>query len=344
MAARCINIEQNKIRNKIQFLMLYDSKFKRVVLSDNEQGQYEPSLNQFDFEGKTYFLKPISPNYKVSKGGNSSVFILNDPSGEIEDRAIKIANLYKINRFSPEAVKRRYGRFMNEIDALKKVRDFDISTNVVNIEFDGFIEIDGKEFPFYVMEKADSDLKEFLLTNFEEIDFQERIKLCRDIFKGIKALNDLDFYHRDIKPDNILLFYVGDANGEGQKFIWKVGDLGLVAHRDKDYDDIGEKIGPIGWLSPEAMNKYLTEEYALGLDCAINEFSDMFQLGKLFWFIFEYNVPIGQITENDFKFVIPHKKFVFDLIFNMLQYSKERRHKKEKIQENIELLSMEFGV
>ena len=40
---------------------------------------------------------------------------------------------------------------------------------------------------------------------------------------------------------------------------WKIGDLGLVTRRDLDYDRQNEFIGPKGWLSPEAMNKYLAE-------------------------------------------------------------------------------------
>jgi hypothetical protein len=117
-----------------------------------------------------------------------------------------------------------------------------------------------------------------------------------------------------------------------------------VAHRDKDYDDVGEKIGPIGWLSPEAMNKFLTEAANLGLDCVINEESDIFQLGKLFWFIFEYNVPIGQLQLDDFTSSVPHKDFIFKLIKGMLEYPKNRRTQKPGIEENLELLAMEFGI
>lgn len=37
-------------------------------------------------------------------------------------------------------------------------------------------------------------------------------------------MKDIGYYHRDLKPDNILMF--DDT--------WKIGDLGLIAFRDKD--------------------------------------------------------------------------------------------------------------
>ncbi|HMR90813.1 MAG TPA: protein kinase family protein [Chitinophagaceae bacterium] len=324
--------------------MQFDRRIKKVLLTEND-GEVVPEQNSIDIEGKTYYLKYINSSYSISKGGNSSVYTIYDPQEEEADRAIKICSFSKPNRYSPDWVQRRYGRFMNEIDALNKVKDHNAGRNVVSIEGDGLLDLDGKLFPYYVMEKADTDLKEYLLKNSINIDFQERVKLCVDIYNGIKTLHDLDFYHRDIKPDNILLFYLNDEDEDrGRKFIWKVGDLGLVAHRDKDYDDIGEKIGPIGWLSPEAMNKFLTEASNLGLDCVIDEESDVFQLGKLFWFIFEYNVPIGQVQPDDFVSLVPHKDFIFKLIKGMLEYPKSRRSKKATIQESLELLAMEFGV
>jgi len=46
------------------------------------------------------------------------------------------------------------------------------------------------------MEKADTDLNEFLYKN-QELDNQEKVKLCKDIYNSIKALHAMDYYHRD---------------------------------------------------------------------------------------------------------------------------------------------------
>ena len=324
--------------------MYFDNRTKRIYLTEKD-GVVIEEENCILIEGKYFFLREFENDTK-SIGGNSSVFLLYDKDGIEETRVIKFCNYHKPNKFSNDWIKRRFGRFINEIDALKKVKNFNISSNIISIFDDGVWEISGKEFLFYTMEKADNNLKIYLLANGNNVDFVERIKLIKDIFYGVMALHELNFYHRDIKPDNILLFYLNEEDEEeGRKITWKIGDLGLIAHRDIDYDDIGEKIGPIGWLSPEAMNKHLTEKFNIGLDCSINEYSDIFQLGKLFWFIFEYNIPIGQIKYEDFTYDLPtNRDFVFNLIFGMLQYPKNRRLEKKDISDRIELLTLEFGL
>ena len=77
-------------------------------------------------------------------------------------------------------------------------------------------------FPFYTMDYASGDLKNYLENN--DIPFGNRIDLCLQIANGLKELKDIGYYHRDLKPDNILMF--DDT--------WKIGDLGLIAFRDKD--------------------------------------------------------------------------------------------------------------
>lgn len=59
-------------------------------------------------------------------------------------------------------------------------------------------------FPFYIMDYATCDLKKYLENN--QISYAERIHLCLQIAEGLKELNDLGCYHRDLKPDNILMF------------------------------------------------------------------------------------------------------------------------------------------
>jgi len=249
------------------------------------------------------------------------VYLLYDKTGEWIDRIIKVSNYFRPNRSTPDDIKRRYGRFIREIEVLEKLKEEDIN-NIVTIHFNHVIEIDGKEFPYYVMEKGDTDLKEYLISN-PELDNQEKVRFCLDIFNAIKELHVKNIYHRDIKPDNIFLFREGDE--EEMKYVWKIGDLGLMTERHKDYDDLGEKIGPYGWVSPESMNKFLTEKANLGFDCVIDDKSDIFQLGKLFWFLFQLNVPIGQITIEDFICNLEHKDRIFKLIQTMIQYSKRRR-------------------
>ncbi len=269
--------------------------------------------NTIRYDNVDYVLSPLSKGFDRSKGGNSNVFKLSDPqSGEV--LIVKFSK-YDVNSpTQPINNIKRIARFEREIEALKIATEFSFQ-NVIKYYFNDYHEIGNRKFHYYVMEKADYDLTNYLEAN--DISEQQRFLLCIQILNGIKELHSKDIYHRDIKPDNILFV---------NKF-WKIGDLGLVANRNSDFEikEVGERIGPIGWLSPEAANKYLNEGEGkgnkFGFDCNIDAYSDIFQLGKLFWYIFQGNIPIGQIKKSDFRL---KDKEIFEILYTMLNHSKTR--------------------
>ena len=160
------------------------------------------------------------------------------------------------------------------------------------------------------------NIKDTEVEKLVEFAKSEKMDLCLQLAEGLNDLNRLGYYHRDIKPDNIFIF-------QGSR--WKIGDLGLVTHRELDYDRQNELIGPKGWLSPEAMNKYLAEGRGnKDIDCVIDNQSDIFQLGKVFWYILQGNAPIGCIKRADFH---DSDESIYVLIRTMLNYSKKRRIK-----------------
>ena len=128
-----------------------------------------------------------------------------------------------------------------------------------------------------------------------------------------------------------------------KKYLWKLGDLGLISERHKDYDDLGERVGPFGWISPEAMNKYLTEKAATGHDCKIDDKSDVFQLGELFWFIFMLNSPIGQIYNDDFECEAENADEFFEIIKTMLNHKKHKRISITEVENKLAKVQEGFG-
>lgn len=289
-----------------------------LLISDNIKKNY------ISINGTDYFVSYIDPITKSNKGGNSFVFKLYqaqtfDENAE-PDKVIKISK--NKEKYSNDRIieSRRNQRFRQEIDALYDCKKNGVG-NVIEISVDGNLicktSKDGvyqASFPFYVMEYAEYDLKRYLEDELDEYDEASRVELCLQIAQGIKELNDLGYYHRDIKPDNIFMI---DGN-------WKVGDLGLIQMRNKpSLDKEGELLGPRGWLSPEAMNKYLSEKVeGKNFDCVIDHQSDMFQLAKVFWYILQGNAPIGCVKGSDF---LLRNSSLYSLIKHMLNHSKKRR-------------------
>ena len=282
--------------------------------------------NYLRLDDVEYFVSFLNSEFKSNKGGNSFVFALYVAQTYNEDampeRVIKISKYPEPYNYIRNKIRQKNinKRFRQEIEALYDCKQRDVG-NVIDIAFDGNLicrtSEDGEfevSFPFYVMEYAEYDLKSYLEEENEEYDEASRVELCLQIAQGIKELNDLGYYHRDIKPDNIFMI-----NGT-----WKVGDLGLIQMRNKpSLDNKGELVGPRGWLSPEAMNKYLSENVeGKNFDCNIDHQSDLFQLAKVFWYILQGNAPIGCVKESDF---LLRNSSLYSLIKQMLNHYKKRR-------------------
>lgn len=289
--------------------------------------------NYLNYDNEDYVLSHLENSIDGrTKGGNSNVFKITNANTKIE-YVIKICK-YNLRHITPFSEKRIL-RFNREIEALEASRQNGFN-RIIDIEFSGNISIGDNKFSYYVMEEADYDLTYFL-NNFE-ISVQEKFSLCLEILAGLNELHSIGVYHRDIKSDNILY----TPNG------WKIGDLGLVDYRDSDFiiEEEGERIGPIGWLSPEAANKFLCEgegkNNPYNHDCDLNYFSDVFQLGKLFWYIFQGNIPIGQLEESDF--VAVKDKELYELLVKMLSYKKSNRFKIKTLEKEFNKKSKEYAL
>ncbi len=298
-----------------------DWKNNNITLSTDKLKNYI-TYDNIDFR-----ISPLDDNFKRSKGGNSNVFVIKDPNDVYPDRIIKFCK-------SPIDSKREFDvkrlkRFKREITALELAKD---KKNIIEYFFADEWSINRKTYKYYVMEKGEIDLKEYILNS--KINIQDKVLFCKQIVNSLSELHDLKIYHRDIKPDNI--FFVDEKN-------WKIGDLGLISYRNEDeiLDYPNEMIGPRGWLSPEAMNKFLTFEMdtEFKFDCLIDDKSDVFQLGKLFWFIFQCNVPIGQLKKEDFYI---KDNEIYDLLLLMLYHSKESRISLGDVKEKFKPLATKY--
>jgi serine/threonine protein kinase len=285
------------------------------MLFENNTLKLSPDAidNLIQHDEKFYRIDFLKEEGRYVQGGNGVVFKLVDEQEE-QDYVIKIIKFPEQYK-GDWKIKKRINRFEREIQALYVAKENSLQ-NIVHIEFHGFIKIGEFDFQYYVMEKCDCTLNEYLKDADKELSVFQKTLLCQKILLGIIGLNEYKIYHRDIKHDNI--FFVGNEP--------LIGDLGLVDNKESDIriNEKGDLIGPTGWFSPEAINKYLVEKTTNpnGFDCNIDAKSEVFQLGKLFWFIYQGNIPIGQVEFLDF---VPQDETIFKLLFNMLKYSKRNR-------------------
>lgn len=249
---------------------------------------------------------------------------------EVPDVILKICKT-PLQKFE----KARSVRFGDEIDALEACNKLD-PLNTIQVYNFGVIKIYNKEgwfhkYRYYTMEYASGDLGSYLTQNNPSL--LERVNLFLEICDSLKLLWRAGYYHRDIKPDNILFF----------QNKWKIGDLGLVDHRSNNLntDESGEWIGPRGWQSPESLNKFVTEKqpWSYRFDCKIDHQSDLYQLGKLLWFITQGNCPEGGIDRNDF---LLKDDRLYQIVKTLLNTNKKRRIK--NIDELIVQVKMVYNI
>ncbi len=297
-----------------------------MYLENNEIKLSQDNRENILSDGEKYYQIDYLIENKYVHGGNGVVFKLTDEQEGLE-YVVKFLKYPEQLRNSNWKAKRRIQRFEREIEAMFVATNNSLP-NVVRIFFNGTINIDGMDFHYYVMEKCDLTLKEYLIKNGNNLDITQKTILCQKILKGILGLHEYKIYHRDIKQDNV--YFIGNEP--------YIGDLGLADYRDTDIyiNERGELIGPTGWFSPEAINKYLVEKIGNpnNFDCTIDEKSEIFQLGKLFWYIFQGNIPIGHVSLDDF---LSGNTILFTMISNMLKHCKKTRFNGSQVENELNL-------
>ena len=233
----------------------------------------------------------------LGRGGNATVYEVIDCEG------ISYAVKFLLN-LSPKNV----SRFRQETRVLRETKHHHLIGCIDEGTVKG--EKNGKPFniPFMIMEKADLNLKQYL-HNRGDVKFEEYISQFCGLSEALALLNKR-VVHRDIKLENILV--VGER--------WVLSDLGLCAYIDEqehqDLTEVGDKIGPKYWMSPEAIN------YMYDSSIEIIPASDVFQLSAVFWYVVNKRYPLGIVTKDDWK---NEDEKTCELLLKCLAYNHELR-------------------
>jgi serine/threonine-protein kinase len=235
---------------------------------------------------------------KLGVGGNAAVYECVDRQGNT--KAIK---------FMLNLSEKARRRFSQEIKLLQSLNHPHIIKYFDNGEVSEINK--GKTIPFLIMEKADTNIVDYMRTLELErhIGYEVYAPQIRGLADALSHLHAVAV-HRDIKPENILV------RGE----TWLLSDFGLCTAIDEeeriDVTKSQERIGPKYWLSPEATDKvyFGTKD--------INEASDVYQLCAVFWFIITKRYPLGIIERNDYA-LFDYQ--VCDELIKALKYNRDKR-------------------
>jgi len=185
----------------------------------------------------------------VKSGGNGSVYIVHNNSGVYN--AIKI--LTKIKQTA-------YSRFKDEIKAIK---DNCTIPGIIQIT-DSYLpdKINKEDPPWYTMPICIS-----ITSKLNNESFLKIIIYFSKITYSLSLLHEKNIYHRDIKPDNLLVL----------DEIPLLADFGLVRFPEKDdLTGIKEVLGPKWTMAPEVRR----------CDDGIEwEAADIYSLAKTLWII-----------------------------------------------------------
>jgi hypothetical protein len=107
-----------------------------------------------------------------------------------------------------------------------------------------------------VMELMDAGCLTDVLDEYHDVPMEEpeMARICYDVLEGLKHMHSMNFVHRDIKSDNVLL------NSKGEI---KLADFGFSAELTQEKLKRTSVIGTPYWMPPEVING---EEYDVKVD------------------------------------------------------------------------------
>lgn len=199
-------------------------------------------------------------NYVITEvlaGGMSEVY-----------RVFDSTERYVLKIVKADATEEDIRLFRREIRILQKLKH----PNIMEIVADTY----NADRPYYVMPSCGKSFVELAcsqMTDFELLNYA--VPFC----EAIQYAHESEVYHRDIKPQNVLLY----------KGIVKVSDFGLSRFVNRDTATMTKTsttAGTAGYMPPE----YLTGEFKNG-----TVESDIYMIGKTLYYVFSHGKDISNV-------------------------------------------------
>jgi len=234
------------------------------IKADGETSRHDLPGTLFGPDGDRYELK-----YAVRQGGNGVVFSATryDESGSVTATcAVKVLKEMELSRVD---------RFNNEVRILKELKH----SSIAEYFADGILSLGKWQVPWVAMELGGENLRRHVDTK-GPIERGSLVPVVAQMADALDLVHAKQLIHRDIKPEN---------------FVWEEGrpdrvlmiDFGIAKRAGEDvsgrpldnFTKHLEFVGPQFFSSPELI------AYARDKKVQVDGRSDLFQLGKVVWFL-----------------------------------------------------------
>jgi len=236
-------------------------------------------------------------------------------------RKVKTRKKYAVKVLRPDIIK-RYKRviedFQDEIRFLMKLEH----KHIIKIGDYGLVkDADGIPSFYLIMEFIEnSDILD------EGYSLRKQINFGIQILNGIEYLHDNGILHRDIKPDNLLVY---------QQSVVKITDFGIAKFVEEE-SPVSSVIGAPAYASPEQMSKEKKVDFR----------SDVYSFGKTLYSMITKRVPDvgGEITcLPDVCSEIPGADQILSIIKKATKIEPEKRYQSAH-EINIELKKLYYSL
>ena len=241
-------------------------------------------------------------NGYVAQGGNGAVFICYHAQTN-EKFAVKFLRVL-------DPVRRE--RFEFERMVLSDLQH----PNILPVCDSGLVEMTHRyPIPFIVTEYFSTNVVR-KVRDEGNFSIDETKKFGKQICEAFDYLHSQGIVHRDIKPGNFLI--------EGDRIV--VGDFGLAKTVTEegidrfwrgggDMTPTNEQVGSVWWMSPELI------DYTKNKTTVVDRRSDLFQIGKVLWYMHTGIVAAGIPDQDDDQ----SGGLLYDIVFKAMQMKPEKR-------------------
>lgn len=235
-----------------QLIESIQKTFKKIELEDTRTKKLlkaaETQKISFDKVIGKYRLLKI-----IGEGANGTVYLC-----ERTDNGIKYAfKTLRLNPTGDKSSEMSIRRFIHESNAISQLKH----PNIVNFVEFGYVGSDpATGIPYIVMEYFEGISMKHYINEPDKIDLKNKIHIIHQIADALSSVHSKNIFHRDIKPDNILV---------DKQLTVKITDFGVCHLPTSDLTMTTELMGSPGYMAPEYLQYgkvgKLLDIYALGV-------------------------------------------------------------------------------